>query len=774
MKIAICLFLFSVLNLPAGAIEVLLPRGDSTTWKYHDGGGLDGDEWRGSEFDDKAWKVGAAPLGYGDAGMSTTVAFGENNREKHVTTYFRHSIKWDGKGEVAKLAVLLRCDDGGVVYLNGKEVARQNMPGGKIGGETLAAFAIAGEAETAFNRFMIPVEEHLKPGENLIAVEVHQASRSSSDLGFDLELKLYAKGEEPKVDHYAEGMKAFRRSDIAAGERHFAQIPADDPNFKRALFILVESVYGPEALDEPEKAVEFAAKAYKAMPGDLEVVRAYVRSHVLAEKNLTYPLKKRPAPTETPQEFKFLQAEISIRYDRSRLLSPEKITADLDYLELMIDNCYSYAERRGVDWKHALDVLRASLDGEKGTTVNGLAFKLDRFLTLFGDPHTSLRMAPSLWLRGGAAPFIAVRNGERILLIDSKRSDFLDADHPYLKAIDGEPVTDWLAAAGHHVPRASPQYQTRAQASGLSGIASLRDELGLPASEKVKLTLQDADGKKEAELELRLTNRAPQSRSWPVGESQLMKDVGYLRIPSMSSDPGFIDSLNEWMSKFKSDSVGLIIDVRGNGGGSQDCLKTLLPYFMEPDAPLRVVNVAAYRLPIELPEPNPSGFLGLYGRGLHPVSSDVWKTDEKESISKFLATFNLKWKLPEKKFSDWHAMGIRPSTNPKAYHYQKPVIVLSDAGCFSATDNFLGGFKGLPGVTLMGTASGGGSGRMQSYSLPNSGIPLTLCQMASYQRNGHTYDGHGVEPDVEIFATPEDALRNHGDSVLEAALERLR
>lgn len=78
----------------------------------------------------------------------------------------------------------------------------------------------------------------------------------------------------------------------------------------------------------------------------------------------------------------------------------------------------------------------------------------------------------------------------------------------------------------------------------------------------------------------------------------------------------------------------------------------------------------------------------------HPVTSKVWQPDEKQSISKFLATFDPKWKLPEGKFSDWHAMGIRPSTNPKAYHYQMPVIVLCDAGCFSATDNFLGGFKG--------------------------------------------------------------------------------
>ncbi len=64
--------------------------------------------------------------------------------------------------------------------------------------------------------------------------------------------------------------------------------------------------------------------------------------------------------------------------------------------------------------------------------------------------------------------------------------------------------------------------------------------------------------------------------------------------------------------------------MRGNGGGSQDTLKTLLPYFLEPGSPMKIINVAAYRMPIDLPKPNPSGFLGLYGRGLHPAASPVW------------------------------------------------------------------------------------------------------------------------------------------------------
>jgi len=92
----------------------------------------------------------------------------------------------------------------------------------------------------------------------------------------------------------------------------------------------------------------------------------------------------------------------------------------------------------------------------------------------------------------------------------------------------------------------------------------------------------------------------------------------------------------------------------------------------------------------------------------------------------------------------------------------------------SATDNFLGALKGQPNVTLLGTTSGGGSGRMTGYTLPNTGLALTFCQMASFRANGELFDGRGVAPDVMLEPKPEDHLANTGDSVLEAALKRLR
>ena len=109
----------------------------------------------------------------------------------------------------------------------------------------------------------------------------------------------------------------------------------------------------------------------------------------------------------------------------------------------------------------------------------------------------------------------------------------------------------------------------------------------------------------------------------------------------------------------------------------------------------------------------------------------------------------------------------------REYFYDKPVVVLSDASCFSATDIFLGALKGRPRITLMGSASGGGSARSQRFSLSHSGIRIQCASMVSYRPNGLLYDGRGVEVDVSLPIGPRDLLHEGTDTVLEAARARL-
>ena len=167
---------------PPTVWETLVPTG--SIWKYHDQGADLGTTWKDYYFTDTAWAQGAAPLGYGDV-VATAVGFGPSSTAKYITTYFRRTFA--ATHGYASLQMSLRRDDGAVVYLNGTEVARSNMPTGTVSSATLASTAIAGADETTY--LSIPVTGQLYNGTNVIAVEIHQSGGSSSDIVFDLSLQ---------------------------------------------------------------------------------------------------------------------------------------------------------------------------------------------------------------------------------------------------------------------------------------------------------------------------------------------------------------------------------------------------------------------------------------------------------------------------------------------------------------------------------------------------------------------------------------------------------
>ena len=165
--------------------ETLLRRG--SVWKYLDNGSNAGTNWRNKSFNDTSWRSGAAELGYGDGGERTTLSYGGNAFAKHVTTYFRRKFNVTNPNKFSELDLRLRRDDGAIVYINGKEVARSGMPAGAVNYQTFASNISGGADETTYYSISIDPSS-LVNGENLVAVEVHQATRTSSDLSFDLEL----------------------------------------------------------------------------------------------------------------------------------------------------------------------------------------------------------------------------------------------------------------------------------------------------------------------------------------------------------------------------------------------------------------------------------------------------------------------------------------------------------------------------------------------------------------------------------------------------------
>ena len=156
-------------------------------WKYRDTGVDLPADWIQPGYHDAAWPSGPAKLGYGDGDEATVVSFGPNPNNKYVTTFFRRTFNVTNAGSVSALKVGLRRDDGGMVYLNGTEVFRSNMPEGDIAFNTLASSVVGGADETTFyERAVDPAL--LVEGANVLAVRIHQVNPTSSDLSFDLYL----------------------------------------------------------------------------------------------------------------------------------------------------------------------------------------------------------------------------------------------------------------------------------------------------------------------------------------------------------------------------------------------------------------------------------------------------------------------------------------------------------------------------------------------------------------------------------------------------------
>lgn len=185
--------LFSVLVVDAE--ETVLVSAESK-WKYNDSGQDLGSKWRETGFDDSEWESGKAPLGYGDKHLGTSLSFGKNKNKKFITTYFLHAFEVVDPKAFTHLKLELMRDDGAVVYLNGREILRDNMPEGAIRFDTHASVKVGGSDETSFKLHHIS-ETALVKGHNFLAVEVHQASPNSSDIRLSLKLV----GSDQKINN---------------------------------------------------------------------------------------------------------------------------------------------------------------------------------------------------------------------------------------------------------------------------------------------------------------------------------------------------------------------------------------------------------------------------------------------------------------------------------------------------------------------------------------------------------------------------------------------
>lgn len=165
--------------------STLIHGGD--IWKYSDTGQDLGTNWSQPDYDDSGWASGPARLGWGDPAVLTTVSFGPDPTNRNITTYYRRWFVVPDNVVLTNLNFRLSRVDGAVVWLNGQEAFRTNMPAGPITFSNQAPRSTTGQSAYIFCSTNVPVS-NLPAGSNLVAVEVHLFVPGRITSGMDLEL----------------------------------------------------------------------------------------------------------------------------------------------------------------------------------------------------------------------------------------------------------------------------------------------------------------------------------------------------------------------------------------------------------------------------------------------------------------------------------------------------------------------------------------------------------------------------------------------------------
>ena len=179
---------FAAVAQDAATPEVIVP-GDSE-WRWlHPTNGTDPagvepgfhEKFASLKYDDSKWQTGkdsadqGGGFGYGDPVGVTWDAPESENRK---TGYLRHSFTT--KAAMKDLVLSLQRDDGVIVYLDGKEVARDNIGDGPEAYDLMAEKTISGQGETTPIELKLPGE--LAAGEHVLAISLHNRAGAGSDL----------------------------------------------------------------------------------------------------------------------------------------------------------------------------------------------------------------------------------------------------------------------------------------------------------------------------------------------------------------------------------------------------------------------------------------------------------------------------------------------------------------------------------------------------------------------------------------------------------------
>lgn len=161
------------------------------SWRYYDGGSLDGQAWTAPAYSATSWTTARAPFGYGSAGK--TMAGATTQLQRNVpTVYFRRTFNLAREPQPTDVYTLhYSVDDGMIAYVNGTEAGLYHLWSGATYEETCQSRGQSWyEGDEPHTGTLVIPNRLLHAGQNTLAVELHNCNATSSDLWFDASLTL--------------------------------------------------------------------------------------------------------------------------------------------------------------------------------------------------------------------------------------------------------------------------------------------------------------------------------------------------------------------------------------------------------------------------------------------------------------------------------------------------------------------------------------------------------------------------------------------------------
>ena len=238
---------------------ILLPL--NSVWKYSDTEGDLGTEWKEPQYNDSGWEEGPSPLGFGNISDTNTlprtnipVETQINPRPRQITTYFRKNFELEDSQSHFELRMKIMSDGGGAVYLNGEEIFRDSNLEANATFEMTTSNDTSDLNEGDLDDYIVDASA-LIDGTNLIAIEMHNGSKSSSDMVMEIQLEATRtnplneplKITEP-ITIMARTLEGNEWSGLTSAKFTVDSVPPSNENLS-----IIEILYNPEGPSPEEK-----------------------------------------------------------------------------------------------------------------------------------------------------------------------------------------------------------------------------------------------------------------------------------------------------------------------------------------------------------------------------------------------------------------------------------------------------------------------------------------------------------------------------------------